>query len=63
MLSGFLLVQIFATLWTIGSSIHGILQEKILEWDPPGDLPDPGIEPTSLMSPELAGKLFTSRAT
>ena len=26
---------------------------------PSGDLPDPGIKPTSLMSPELAGWLFT----
>ena len=26
---------------------------------PPGDLPDPGMEPTSLMSPELAGGFFT----
>ena len=27
---------------------------------PAGDLPNPGIEPTSLMSPELAGKFFTT---
>ena len=33
-----------------GSSAHGILLARILEWvaiSPPGDLPDPGIEPTS----------------
>ena len=33
-----------------GSSVHGILQARILEWLPfpsPGDLPDPGIEPGS----------------
>ena len=30
---------------------------------PPGDLPDPGIEPTSLMSPALAGGFFTNSAT
>ena len=33
-----------------GSSVHGILQARILEWvamSPPGDLPDPGIEPLS----------------
>ena len=33
-----------------GSSVHGILQARILEWLPfpsPGDLPDPGIEPRS----------------
>ena len=29
---------------------------------PPGDLPDPGIEPESLMSPALAGGLFTTGA-
>ena len=39
-----------------GSSVHGILQARILEWLPcpsPGDLPDPGIEPTSPVSPAL----------
>ena len=33
-----------------GSSVHGILQARILEWLPfhsPGDFPDPGIEPRS----------------
>ena len=30
---------------------------------PPGDLPDPGIEPTSLMSPALADGIFTTSAT
>ena len=29
----------------------------------PGDLPNPGMEPMSLMSPALAGKFFTSSAT
>ena len=32
------------------SSVHGIFQASILEWDPfpsVGDLPDPGIEPES----------------
>ena len=29
---------------------------------PLGDLPDPGIEPMSLMSPALAGGFFTARA-
>ena len=32
-----------------GSSVRGIFQE-----DPPGDLPDSGIEPSSLMPPALA---------
>ena len=30
---------------------------------PPEDLPNPGIEPASLMSPALAGKFFTSSTT
>ena len=30
---------------------------------PPGDLPDPGIKPTSLMSPALASGFFTTSAT
>ena len=31
-----------------------------LLFPPPGDLPDPGIEPTSLVSPVLAGGFFTT---
>ena len=33
-----------------GSSVHGILQERVLEWVAisPGDLPDPGIKSVSL---------------
>ena len=41
------------------SSVHGILQSRILEWvpcPPLGDLPDPGIEPISLKSPVLPAK-------
>ena len=30
---------------------------------PPGDLPDPGVEPRFLMSSELAGKFFPTSAT
>ena len=31
-----------------GSSVHGILQARILEWiATPGDFPDPGIKPGS----------------
>ena len=29
----------------------------------PGDLPDPGIKPSFLMSPALAGRFFTTSAT
>ena len=46
-----------------GSSVHGILQARILESDPcppPRDLPDPGIKPTPLIPPALAGGFFTT---
>ena len=46
-----------------GSSVCGILWAKYWSWlpcPPPGDLPDPGIKPTSLMSPALAGRFFTT---
>ena len=39
-----------------GSSAHGILQARILEWvamPPIGDFPDPGIEPVSPVAPAL----------
>ena len=36
-----------------GCSVHGILQAG-LPYPSPGDLPDPGIEPMSLLSPALA---------
>ena len=45
-----------------GSSVHGILQARILEWDAISfsrDLPDPGIKPES---PALAGGFFTTSA-
>ena len=33
------------------SSVHGIFQARVLEWvPPPGDLPNPGIEPMSPVS-------------
>ena len=34
-----------------------------LPFPPPRDLPDPGSEPSSLASPALAGRFFTTRAT
>jgi len=36
---------------------------KGLQLPPAGDLPDPGIEPVSLMSPALAGRFFISSVT
>ena len=53
------------TLWTVaqpGSSVHGFLQQRILEWVvamlSSGDLPHPGIESTSLTSPSLAERVI-----
>ena len=43
-----------------GSSVHGIFQERTLEWvaiSSYKDLPDPGIKPVSLA---LAGRFFTT---
>ena len=48
------------------SSIYGISRQEYwsgLPFLPPGDLPDPGIEPASLASPALAGGFFTTSAT
>ena len=49
-----------------GSSVHGSLQARTLEglpWPPPGDLPDPGMEPTALTSPALTGGFLATSAT
>ena len=46
----YLVAQSCLTLWP-SVPVHGILQARILEWvvipSPPGDLPNPGIEPRS----------------
>ena len=34
-----------------------------MPFPPPGDLPDPGLEPMSLMSPALVDGFFTTSAT
>ena len=66
------LLQSCPTLWDpmdcspLGSSVHGILQARILEWVAisfPGDIANPGIQPAFLMSPALAGRFFTTSAT
>ena len=46
-----------------GPSVLGIFQARLLKWlpvPPPGDLPNPGITPTSPASPALAGVFFTT---
>ena len=45
------------------SSVHMILQARILEWVaslPPGDLPNMAIEPSSLTIPALVGRFSTT---
>ena len=61
MLSHFSHVQLFATLWTIACqdplSVALSRQEYYSRLpcpSSPGNLPNPGIKPTSLISPELA---------
>ena len=47
-------------------SVRRILQARTLEWIAVSfyrGLPDPGIEPASLVSPALAGRSFTTNAT
>ena len=59
-------VQLFATLWTIAYQAplsKGFSRQESwsgLPCPPPGDLPDPGIEPPPLMPPALAGGFFTT---
>ena len=46
-----------------GSSVHGALRTRILEWvamPSSRGIPDPGIKPMSLASPALAGRFFTT---
>ena len=68
MLSPFSRVQLFATPWTVARqaplSIGFSRQEywSGLPCPPPGDLPNPGIEPKSLMSPAFTGRFFTPSA-
>ena len=47
-----------------GSSVHGILQARVLEWVTNlQGFPNLGIKTVSLMSPALAGEFFTTSAT
>ena len=61
-------VWLFAVPWTVASqaplSMEFSRQEywSGLPWPPPGDLPNPGIGPSSLVSPALPGRFFTTSA-
>ena len=68
MLSHFSRVHLFVTLWTVHQAplSMGFSRQKYcsgLPYPPPGDLLNPGIKPTSLLSPALAGRFFTTTAT
>ena len=69
MLSHISRVQFFATLWTVALQAPlsmGFPRQEYwsgLPFPYPGYLPDPGIKPTSLMSPALAGGFFTPSST
>ena len=58
-LNGFSCVQLFATLWTAACQpplSMGFYRQEYwsgLPCCPPGDLPNPGIEPASLTAPAL----------
>ena len=62
-------VRLFATPWTVAHQAPpsmGFSRQEYWSGLPlpsPGDLPDPGIEPASLMSPALGGRFFTTNAT
>ena len=58
-----------AILWTVALQAPlsmGFSRQEYwsgLPCPPPRDLPDPGMEPVSLMSPALTGRFFTPSAT
>ena len=56
----------FETPWTVACQAPLTMEFSRLEYwselpfPPPGDLPNPGIKPTSLTSPALAGRFFST---
>ena len=69
LLSCFFHVLLFVAPWTVNSQAPlsmGFSRQEYwsgLPCPPPGDLPDPGIEPMSLLLHALAGGFFTTTAT
>ena len=61
-------IQLSVTLWTAAHQAPlcmGFSRQEYwngLPFPPPGDLPDPGIEPASLVSPALVGGFFTTES-
>ena len=68
-LSRFSPVHLFVSPWTVAHQAPlsmGFSRQEYWSGLPcrlPGHLPDPGIEPTSLMSPALAGGFFITSTT
>ena len=66
MLSHFSFVGLFGTLWTVADQdplSMGFSRQEYWNWlpfPPPGDLPDPGDQRSSPVSPALAGRFFTT---
>ena len=62
-------VPLCVTVWTVACQaplFMGFSRQEYLSGLPfpsPGDFPDPGIEAVSLMSPAIAGGIFTTSAT
>ena len=69
MLTHFKHVLLSEILWTVAfkaplsMEFSGQDYRSDLPRPPPGDLPDPGIKSTSLVSPALAGEFFTTSTT
>ena len=61
-------VGLFAVPWTVAHQaplLMGFPRQKYwsgLPFPPPGDLPNPGIEPVSPVTPALAGRFFTTES-
>ena len=66
MLSHSVIANSFVTPWTVAHQAPmsmGFSRQEYWSWllfPPPGDHPDPGTEPPSLVSPALAGSFFTT---
>ena len=62
-------VQLFATPWAVARQAPLLMEFPRQEYwselpcPPPGDLPDPGIEPTSSAFPALASRFFSNSTT
>ena len=68
-LSHFSCVRLCVTLWTVAHQAPlsmGFSRQEYwsgLSFPPPGDIPDPGFEPASFISPALGGRFFTTSTT